>query len=665
MNLHWVYHRCCPPVQTLHCQLKSCTICESSFSLPSLLSSSPDPPLSVEVLYHLWIFICESSFSLPSLLNCPPVQTLHCQLKSWTICESSFSLPSLLSSSPDSPLSVEVLYHLWIFIQFPISVVLQSRLSTVSWSPVPFVNLHWVYHLCCPPVQTLHCQLKSCTICESSLSLPSLLSSSPDSPLSVKVLYHLWNFIQFPISVVLQSRLSTVSWSPEPFVNLYSVYHLCCPPVQTLHCQLKSCTICESSFSFPFLLSSSPDPPLSVKVLYHLWNFIQFTISVVLQSKPSTVSWSPVPFVNLHWVYHLCCPPVQTLHCQLKSCTICESSFSLPSLLSSSPDPPLSVEVLYHLWIFICESSFSLPSLLNCPPVQTLHCQLKSWTICESSFSLPSLLSSSPDSPLSVEVLYHLWIFIQFPISVVLQSRLSTVSWSPVPFVNLHWVYHLCCPPVQTLHCQLKSCTICESSLSLPSLLSSSPDSPLSVKVLYHFWNFIQFPISVVLQSRLSTVSWSPEPFVNLYSVYHLCCPPVQTLHCQLKSCTICESSFSFPFLLSSSPDPPLSVKVLYHLWNFIQFTISVVLQSKPSTVSWSPVPFVNLHWVYHLCCPPVQTLHCQLKSCTICESSFSFPFLLSSSPDSPLSVEVLNHLWIFIQFIISAVLQSRLSTVS
>ena len=231
--------------------------------------------------------------------------------------------------------------------------------------------------------------------------------------------------------------------------------------------------------------------------------------------------------------------------------------------------------------------------------------------------------------------------------------------------MNLHSVYHLCCPPVQTLHCQLKSCTICETSFSFPFLLSSSPDSPLSVEVLYHLWNFIQFPISVVLQSRLSTVSWSPVPFVKLHSVSHFCCPPVQTLHCQLKSCTICETSFSFPFLLSSSPDSPLSVEVLYHLWNFIQFPISVVLQSRLSTVSWSPVPFVNLHWVYHLCCPPVQTLHCQLKSCTIFETSFSFPFLLSSSPDSPLSVEVLNHLWIFIQFTISAVLQSRLSTVS
>ena len=215
------------------------------------------------------------------------------------------------------------------------------------------MNLHSVYHLCCLPVHTLHSQLKSCTICESSFSLPSLLSSSSHSPLSVEVLYHLWIFIQFTISVVLQSTLPTVSWSPVPFLNLHSVYHLCCPPVQTLHCQLKSCTICESSFSLPSLLSSSPHSPLSVEVLYHFWIFIQFTISVVLQSTLSTVSWSPVPFLNLHSVYHLCCLPVHTSHCQLKSCTICESSFSLPSLLSSSSHSPLSVEVLYHLWIFI------------------------------------------------------------------------------------------------------------------------------------------------------------------------------------------------------------------------------------------------------------------------------------------------------------------------
>ena len=144
-------------------------------------------------------------------------------MKSCTIRESLFSLPSLLSSTPDSPLSDKVLFHLWIFSQFTISVVPQSRLSTVSWSSVPFVNLYSVYHLCCSPVQTAHSQLKSCTICESSVSLPSLLSPSLDSPLLM-----IWSPVllfcasSFNVLSLLSPspRLYTVSWSHGPFVNL-------------------------------------------------------------------------------------------------------------------------------------------------------------------------------------------------------------------------------------------------------------------------------------------------------------------------------------------------------------------------------------------------------------------------------------------------------------
>ena len=147
-------------------------------------------------------------------------------------------------------------------------------------------------------------------------------------------------------------------------MTIHSDHWFCCPPVQTPQCQLKSCTPCESSsFSLLSLLSPNPDSPLWVEILYSLWIiFIQFTISVVLQSRLSTVSWNLVLLVNhLHSVYHLYCPPIQPLHCQLKSCTPCESpSFSLPSLLSPNPASPLSVEILYSLWIIFIQFTFSV-----------------------------------------------------------------------------------------------------------------------------------------------------------------------------------------------------------------------------------------------------------------------------------------------------------------